>query len=250
MKKSFRSIINTVITESNVILEVLDARMPNETRNIKLEKNIIRNNKKLILILNKCDLTNRPYLEKTRKELSKIAPCIFTSTKLRYGISILKKMLFRFKNPRVGVIGYPNTGKSSLINALKGKKSAKTSPIAGFTRAKQWIRIDKNILLIDTPGIIPIHEMDEIKLALINAKHPNNLKDPESVALHIIKLFLKENPLALRQRYDVALKDNALEILNEIAIKRKKLKKGGVPDLETTSRIIILEWQKNRLNLY
>lgn len=249
MARALKSIVNEVINDSDVVIEVLDARMPNETRNLNIEKRISIKRKTLIFVLNKCDLTNKEFLEKTKHELNKIAPCVFTSTRYRYGITLLKKKLLRYKEARVCVIGYPNTGKSSLINALRGKHSTRTSSIPGFTRSQQWIKLKQGILLIDTPGIIPLDQTDDLKLALINSKHPDRLKDPESVAIHIINLLLKENPDSLKETYNIELKDKPSLILIDIALKRKKLRKGGIPDIELTSKMIILDWQNNKLRL-
>lgn len=249
MARALKSIVNEVINDSDVVIEVLDARMPNETRNLNIEKRISIKRKTLIFVLNKCDLTNKEFLEKTKHELNKIAPCVFTSTRYRYGITLLKKKLLRYREARVCVIGYPNTGKSSLINALRGKHSTRTSSIPGFTRSQQWIKLKQGILLIDTPGIIPLDQTDDLKLALINSKHPDRLKDPESVAIHIINLLLKENPDSLKETYNIELKDKPSQILVDIALKRKKLRKGGIPDIELTSKMIISDWQNSKLRL-
>ncbi|MFH0711029.1 MAG: GTPase, partial [Candidatus Aenigmatarchaeota archaeon] len=185
MIHNFWRIMDKVIYESDIILEVVDARMPNLTRNEKLENKIRRERKFLIIVMNKADLiTGRMKINFLRRFRPNEA--IFVSCKDRVGIPTLKEMIFdlakrvRYKDYiRVGVIGYPNTGKSSLINSLVGfKEVARTSPIAGFTTGVQWVRGRGKIMFLDSPGVIPSDEKDEAEQALMSIIDPNKLKDP------------------------------------------------------------------------
>jgi len=249
-------VIDEVISESHVLLEVVDARMPNLTRNKKVENKIRRKRKIFILVLNKSDLIT----EKMRKnflESSKSRLVVFFSCKNRTGVSALKEMISDlskkkryYKDIKVGVLGYPNTGKSSVINTLSGKSAARTSPIAGFTRGVQWVRGEGNILFLDTPGVIPLDEKDQIEQALMAVIDPTKLEDPDIAAMKIIQLFLDNNKRGLEKFYDIKIQtDDTFEILLEIGKRKNFLKKGGKIDEVRTALTIIRDWQKGNLLL-
>jgi ribosome biogenesis GTPase A len=166
-------------------------------------------------------------------------------------------MIFNFsrKRPyldriRVGVVGYPNTGKSSIINALTGRSAAKTSPIAGLTRGVQLIKSRGNLMFLDTPGVMPLGEKDETEQALISAIDPNKLENPDMAAMEIIQLFLDNNRKGLEKFYGVKIeKEDTLEILLEIGKKKNFLWKGGKIDERRTALTIIRDWQSGNLLL-
>lgn len=155
----------------------------------------------------------------------------------------------------VGVLGYPNVGKSSVINALAFKHKAKVSSKAGTTHGIHWITASKEIKLIDTPGVIPLGTyMDEARLGIIAAKSPEKLKEPDMVAGKVIELFQKSGKLSkIEDYYKFKISEDAREnsnlILEEIAIARHHLKKGGVPDDRRTALNLIKDWQDGRLKL-
>ncbi|MBW3011580.1 50S ribosome-binding GTPase [Candidatus Woesearchaeota archaeon] len=243
MKKSFWDIVNKIIHDSNVVLEVLDARFPEETRNREIEQKVRAQGKKVIYVLNKCDLVPKQFLEEAK---SKLKPCVFVSSKNHQGTLILRKLILKIgdrEKIKVGVLGYPKTGKSSLINALKGKKSAKTSPISGFTKAMQWVRIDNRIMLIDSPGVIPFREKMPLKHVLISTTDYSSVEDPDAAAMDLIAAF----PGQFEAYYGVKPHKDPQDTLEEIALKNNKLKKGGVPDVDTMARIIIKDWQQGKI---
>ena len=145
----------------------------------------------------------------------------------------------------VGVIGYPNTGKSSVINKLSGKK-IRTSITAGFTRGQQIINAGK-FKLIDSPGIIPLEERDANELVLIGAKNPSQLKYPEEAAIKLIELLKEKNPKALTELG--AKSNDPDEILEEIAIQKKRLMKKGLPDTNAIAKQLLLDWQKGKIKI-
>src|SRR3989344_5619761 len=148
------------------------------------------------------------------------------------------------KKVSVGVVGYPNTGKSSVINALKGRKSASTSPHSGHTKAKQLIKITDNVYLTDTPSVLPYMERDKIKLAMIGAEDFTKTKDPDLAAMELIKNKKK----MICKFYGV--KESAPEkVIEHIAIKYKKLSKGGEANINETARMILRDWQKGKITL-
>ncbi|NCO97498.1 MAG: GTPase [Candidatus Aenigmarchaeota archaeon CG_4_10_14_0_8_um_filter_37_24] len=255
--QEFWEVVRQVIEESNVVIEVLDARMPQETRNRKAEKMVKLYRKPLIFAVNKADLVRMGTVRENRRILEKDAPCVFVCTKNRRGITFLKKKIFEIAKKRsrrrmlsVGVIGYPNTGKSSLINALAGRKKAKVSPIPGFTRGVQWISGGPDIRLLDTPGVIPLSEEDKLKQALTGVLDSSRVEDPEDVARSIIKTFLEKDKKAFERFYGIEVKTKRFDfIISKLGKARNMLKKGGMIDEKRVYFMIINDWQKGKLLL-
>ena len=158
-------VIKGIIRESDILLEVCDARMPELSRNEEIEKLAKSSKKQLVIILNKSDLVNFNQLMIHIKTLSKEFPVFALSGKSREGITRLRNYLFakakKVEKLRIGVLGYPNTGKSSVINAISRRGTAKVSSRAGTTRGQQWINAGDNMLIIDSPGVIPLRKEDE-----------------------------------------------------------------------------------------
>jgi len=252
----FWGIVDNVIYESDVLLEVVDARMPNLTRNKKVENKIQRKRKSFILVLNKCDLITKEMRKNFLKNI-KLKKVVFFSCKKRMGIRELKEMIFDMARRRrywdkikVGVVGYPNTGKSSVINVLTCRSAAKISPIAGLTRGVQWIKGEGKIMFLDTPGVIPMYEKDETEQALMSVIDPNKLENPDLAAMKIIQLFLENNKKSLEKFYDVKIEtDDTFEILLKIGKRKNFLWKGGKVDEVRTALTIIRDWQRGNLLL-
>jgi hypothetical protein len=149
--------VNKVIEKADILLLVLDARFVEESRNSEIEKKVGK--KPLIYVITKCDLVDKKIVEKYKNKLKQ---CIFVSSTEYHGIKMLKEKLLieakrDFKDKErvyVGVLGYPNVGKSSLINAINGRSAASTSITSGHTKGAQMIRSGK-IMFLDTPGVIP-----------------------------------------------------------------------------------------------
>jgi hypothetical protein len=254
--RDFWRVVDQVIYESDVLLEVVDARMPNLTRNKKVENKIQRKRKSFILVLNKADLITKEMRKKFLKKFkSKLA--VFVSCKDRTGVRELREMISELAKRkqycddiRVGVVGYPNTGKSSVINVLTGRSAAKISPIAGLTRGVQWIRGEGKLMFLDTPGVIPLYEKDEIEQALMSIIDPNKLVNSDLAAMRIIQLFLDNNKRSLEKFYNVKIEtDDSFEILLEIGRRRNFLWKGGKVDEVRTALTIIRDWQRGNLLL-
>ncbi len=239
---SFWKHVNAVLREAQIIIEVLDARLIEETRNNEIEEKTQRLGKKLLFVVTKCDLVPKKVVEEKSRKLH---PSVFISAKDKLGTTILKKKILelsRGENVVVGVVGYPNVGKSSLINALAGRHAARTSAESGFTRGMQKIRVDSKIQVLDTPGVFPNMEHDDIKHGIIGSVDYAKIKDPEAVALRLIE----QHKELIEKHYNVQGED-AEKLLEALAVKYRKLAKGGLPDMDATGRMLVKDWQTGKI---
>lgn len=247
-------LILKIIQDSDIILEVLDARFIEETRNFEIEEQIKKQDKKLIYVINKSDLL----LNKKRK--INLVPSILVSCKERGDIKKLRDLIKIFskkiKKPFgekiiVGIIGYPNTGKSSLINLLIGKSSAGVGSEAGFTRGIQKLRLDENILLLDSPGVIPEKQYSHIekekisKQTIAGGRSYSQVKEPEIVVAKLIQVY----PNVLEKFYNIQAKGDSEILIEELGRKKGFLKKGGLVDIDRTARFILRDWQIGEIKI-
>jgi ribosome biogenesis GTPase A len=240
---SFWRHVNKVIHNADIIIEVLDSRLIEQTRNPEIEQKIQKFGKKILYVINKCDLVNIKEIEQVQKKLQ---PSVFISSTEKLGTTILKKKIMELSRGEkvvVGVVGYPNVGKSSLINALSGRSAARTSPTSGFTHGIQKVRVGDKITLLDTPGVFPEKEKNEEKHAYIGAVDSAKLKEPELDALRLIK----EHPQEVCEYYGVEESEDQEEILEEIGIKSNKLLPGGIVDADRVARMILRDWQMGKI---
>jgi len=246
----FWPIVKKVVRESEVILIVLDARMPGLSKNKEIKKLIKRYKKDKILVFNKIDLISKSFLNKLKKEYKE---AYFVSSvknigisKLRLGLKIMRKRK-KLDRLKVGIVGYPNVGKSCIINALARRGSAKVSRVAGTTKGIQFIRVG-DILILDSPGVVP-YDNSELRLGVLGAKNPEKLKNKYKVVIQILEIILNYNKDALEKIYKIKLKDNisADSVLEEIGMQKGLLKKGGLVDEERTIIKIIRDWQSGKL---
>jgi len=251
MSTPFMKQLEILINESDLVLEILDARFPKKTRNGQVEEKILRRGKKLVLVLNKTDLVSKQKILEEKKKLINEGQhrVVFVSAKEKNGVRLLKKEISIVKGKKdccvVGMLGYPNAGKSTLINSLSGKKKRKVSVSkrAGHTRGLQKIKIGEGIYLLDAPGIIPYKEKDESELFLVGSKNANQLKDIEGVALKIISyLGIKE----INTKLGVKGEDEE-EVLEKFAEKKNWLIKGGKGDIKKAAREFLEMYQRNEL---
>lgn len=243
------NIVKRVINESNVVLEIIDARFPEDTRNKGIERFALERKKPLIYVFNKADLIDHRIVE---KKVSYLEPRVFVSCTKNLGTTILRKLIKKSvdKKPiKVGVVGYPNTGKSSIINVLKQRKSARTSPVPGFTRGMQLIKVEKDFYIWDTPGVVPMKEKHESRRALLSVVSAHNLEDPEGAAYDIIDNFRRENKIVFEAHYGVSLDKDNETVLEELARINGKLKKGGIPNTKEMAIRLVEDWQRGRIIL-
>ena len=247
-RKKYPDLAEKVLESSDIILEVLDARFPNETRNTKVEKWIKEHDKKLIFVLNKADLAQN--IDNPPIPNKKVSCKKRTGIKsLRDRIKMLASKIKKDDKIIVGVVGYPNTGKSSLINVLIGKNSAKTGSDAGFTKGIQKLRLTSEISLLDSPGVIPKEEYSSIaqeklaRHAKVGARSYSQIRDPEMIITQVIKEF----PNLLENYYKINSEGDAEKLLEIFGRKRNILKKGNEVDVDKTARLILKDWQEGRL---
>ncbi len=267
-------LVKRIVKESDVVLEILDARLIRLSRNEEVEKIINESGRPLIYVVNKSDLVSKESLQSQMQSLGEHEK-VFISKKNRKSIRILlqtiKKVFnvhgkreivqrkigeakLKFREAKadivVGVLGYPNVGKSSVINALAHKQKAKVSKKAGTTHGIHWIRATDEIKLIDSPGVIPLQKDDDLRYGLIGARDSQNLKNPEFVAHYLIQFFLKENKKNFENYYNISIDtEDSEKILSQIAFKKGKLLKGGIPDETRAAIIVVQDWQQGKLKL-
>lgn len=255
-RKKYPDIAKEVIAVSDIVLEVLDARFIDETRNKELEDLIKSKGKKLIYVINKVDLVDIIKLKEIIASRN-LYPYSLVSCKQRKGIKLLRDRIKiearrvenNYGRKHAGIIGYPNTGKSSLINLLAGGASAKTSPESGFTKSMQKISLTKDVLLLDTPGVIPSKEDTNIsskglaKRARIGITDYNKVKEPEFVVSDLMKKY----PGVFEKYYNIETNGDSEVLIEQLGRKKHLLKKGGVVDEDRTARFILKDWQENKI---
>ena len=272
MKKT-RELIQENLKMVDLVIEVIDSRIPRSSRNPIIDELI--QTKKRIIILNKSDLSddraNNAWADHFRSQGNLV---LKMNANRGEGVKELFKMLEKLqdeknrdkalKKPlRMMIVGVPNVGKSSLINRMTGRKSAKTGDKPGVTKGKQWLSVDNGMQLLDTPGILwPKFEDPEVGLNLaFCGSIKDEIMDLSELALELIKVLMREYPELLISRYklDEILKDGdysetfereidgeqeaALANMEAIAKKRGFILSGKRIDYERTAKTVLDEFR-------
>lgn len=244
------------------VMIVLDARAPRASLNSKLDKMFL--NKKVLYVLNKTDLVDGADVKRTvaefmaeGKAMVAVSAMDKRAVDLLYAriFDLLKEKLERnklkgvFKPIRIMVAGIPNTGKSTIINALCGGKKAITGDKAGVTKGKQWVRL-KELELLDTPGTMPPAFDNQTlakHLAYIGSMNDANI-DFNDLAFELIKELKEKYPKLLKEKYNIEnLEVETLELFNAICVRRGFLRRGGEYDYDRCSTAVIDDFRKGRI---
>ncbi|NXR63623.1 GNL3 protein, partial [Rhadina sibilatrix] len=279
-KKSFCRELMKVLEASDVVLEVLDARDPMGCRCPQLEQAVTCSggNKKLLLVLNKIDLVPKDNVEKWLSYLKKEFPTVafkaatvmkdktmeqatkrrarvdFSVTSQYFGCKCLLKLLQEYgktqdKAIQVGVVGFPNVGKSSIINSLKGKRACNVGLARGVTKSMQGVHLDKQTKMLDSPSIIADPSNDALALALRSIIDPEG-SDSADVLEGVKAIINHCSKQQVMMHYNIPDFRDPEEFLSLLAQKRGMLKKGGVPDIENMAKLVLYDWTGARIKYY
>ncbi len=246
----------------DVVIEVLDARIPFSSMYNNIQS--LLGGKPRLILLNKADLTDRNelklFIEKIKNQFEN--PVMVTDAKNSKDLAPIIKKVLELAEPkiqaqmakgllrrpaRVMVVGMPNVGKSSIINKLTKTSKTKVGAKAGVTRQQQWVRINKDIDLLDTPGIIPMRQEDQFaatKLAFVNSVS-ENAYDNETIAQELLNILSRKYEVQLKDYYKV--EDLTLE---SIAKSRNWIVSGSEPDIERTATFILKYFRDGKLGKF
>ncbi|KAK4032816.1 NUC091 domain-containing protein [Parachaetomium inaequale] len=245
-----------VIDSSDVILHVIDARDPLGTRCRHVEKYLSTEapHKHLVFVLNKIDLVPSKTAAAWIRVLQKDHPtcAMRSSIKNPFGRGSLIDLLRQFsilhkdrKQISVGLIGYPNVGKSSIINALRGKAVTKVAPIPGETKVWQYVTLMKRIYLIDCPGIVPPNQHDTPQdLLLRGVVRVENVEHPEQYIPAVLK---KVKTHHMERTYELKGWKDHIEFLELMARKAGRLLKGGEPDVDGVAKMVLNDFMRGKI---
>ena len=298
-RKQFDKIFKNVVDTADVVLYVLDARDPENTRSRKIEETILQSQgKRLILLLNKVDLVPDEVVKQWLDFLGSSFPTIpikglngsnggksfnkkltqnATGNQLLLALKAYAQKSNLHRAITVGVIGYPNVGKSSIINSLtlqhsgKGSNNKNSGPCpignqAGITKTLREIKIDNKLKIIDSPGIVFPENYDskshkklnkkeyEAKLAILSAIPDKQIEDPINAVKYLLNKLSKDNSMAdsFKEFYSLPaigssdLNDFTKKVLIFIARKQGRLGKGGIPNLHAAASIVLKDWRDGK----
>ena len=248
----------------DAVIEVVDARLPESSMYDNIT-GLLKDKPRLIL-LNKSDLTDKNELKKwissleekynapiflsdakNSKDLNKIVKKAVELSEPRIQ-AIMKKGLLR-RPARVMVVGMPNVGKSSIINKLTRSSKTKTGAKAGVTRQQQWVRINPQLDLLDTPGIIPMRQDDQnaaLKLAFVNGVSENAYSN-EPVAQDLLDMLDEKYSSVIRAYYGIEEDELTLD---NTALKRNWIISGGSPDVTRTAAYVLRDFREGKIGKF
>nr|XP_019050286.1 nuclear GTP-binding protein [Kwoniella bestiolae CBS 10118]OCF29216.1 nuclear GTP-binding protein [Kwoniella bestiolae CBS 10118] len=285
--KAFMRELRKVIERSDVIIQVLDARDPDGTRSRWVEEEVRKRDvqgKKLLAVVNKIDLVPRANLEAWLKHLRHSFPTMpfksstqnqrqhlsqqvnlpaLPTTSSSLGAPALLHLLkqYALSTPHssltVGVVGYPNVGKSSLINSLKRSRACAVASMPGKTRVVQEVVLDKGVKILDCPGVVledigrategEEGKKKQAEIMLRNCIKAELVEDPISP---VEVILTKVDPAQLQKLYNIPAYDGVRDFLIKMALTRGRLGKGGIPDLEGSAVQILRDWNSGKISYF
>ena len=247
----------------DALIYVLDSRAPFACLNPEFVR--IIGSKPILYVLNKIDLADEKKIKEIKSKLpgeNKLVIELNSTASGAIGLvtsslnALCKATIEKYKNKGVNyfvramVLGVPNCGKSTLVNNLCGSKKAITGNKPGVTKGKQWVKLSNNIEILDTPGTLWPNLIDEgeaRKLAFIGSIK-DDVVEVEQLSLFLLEALLKTYPKELEERFSVQVENKTpLEIMEEIAERRKYVVRGGEIDYERTAKAILDDFRKGRI---
>ncbi|KAJ2946886.1 hypothetical protein O0L34_g16219 [Tuta absoluta] len=281
--KTYYREFKKVISEAEVILEVVDARDPLGTRCIQVEEAVREAGKRLVVVLNKADLVPRHNLTAWLQYLRRSGPAVpFKAStqdqqhnlgrkKMKHvvkekemkgsacvGAELLMSILGNYCRNKgiktsltVGIVGLPNVGKSSIINSLNRSKACNVGSTPGVTKQMQTVQLDSKIKLLDSPGVVfqsgSAGAGDDAAAALKNALRVASLRDPLTPAAAILQ---RANTHTLVELYEIPEFNTPQQFFACLASRMGRFKKGGVPDQEAAARILLNDWNTGKVRYF
>ncbi len=270
-KQKPEALINNIIARADFLLEVVDARFVDLARVKHVEANIMKSGKKFGIVVNKIDLVDKAFLLDIKHYFARqrlkdktfakyFFGYAFVSATKRINTKSLWLLLNKYVRQKqaqitVGVFGLANSGKSSVINVLKGKHSARTSIQAGFTKGVQLVRISKRIMLVDTPGVIENANHSIAEQVLTCSLNIDKCSDAATVCINFLQYMLKQEKTkhfldAIANHYGIAKINNAETILKFIAQKFRFLAKHNQLDLNRAAYKLMRDWYEGKIKFY
>lgn len=248
----------------DIVIEILDSRVPLASQNPDIEE--IVKDKSKIIVLNKADLADNNITNKwiefyKNKGIKAVAVESTNSKGIKDVIEAIKLEYESLKEKyskkgrigkaiRVMIVGIPNVGKSTFINSIAKKNTAKVGNKPGVTKQKQWIKVTNEIELMDTPGMLwPKLENKDfaMHLAFVGTIGENAI-DKEEIAYYLLEYLIKIYPVRIKERFNIELEEKeTIDVLEEIARKRGAIISGGNINMQKVSDIILNEFQNGKL---
>jgi nuclear GTP-binding protein len=264
LRRHYVRMLHKVIDQSDIVILVLDARDPEGCRSRLVEEEVRRREsegKKLVFVLNKIDLVSKENAQQWLRYLRHSTPTLpfrSASSNQRSNLSSttapgLMRLLKAFKpssqSITVGVVGFPNVGKSSLINSLKRSKACAVAAQPGHTKDLQSVQLERGIKIVDSPGVV--FDEDESgdssqrgSILLRNVVKVEDIEDPIAVVEEILARTEHET---LQKLYNLPRFSSTLEFLTMLALNSGRLLKGGTPDLLSAARHVLMDWNHQKI---
>jgi ribosome biogenesis GTPase A len=255
--------IQEVLKLIDVVIELLDARIPESSKNPDMDELI--GAKPRVIMLNKCDLAEdfvtrkwMDYYKERRIDSLEVDSISGKNINKVYGVvreAVKEKFERKAQKGIIGqpvralIAGIPNVGKSSFINKISSRAGTKTGDKPGVTRSKQWIKVNKEFELLDTPGILwPKFDDEKVALHLAYTRAiKDEILDTEELALKFVEEIITIKPNVLTERYKIDIKETALDTMLEIGRRRGCVISGGEIDTLRTANIIFDDYRTGKL---